>query len=166
MHMDLKFATNLEPLDDVLSDDMEQMSVRSMSPALSDKLEIEIAEAKQVVKDPAKCLIKVHHETRDKMKEIVKDFPSMRSEVGGNNFDKTFGEQLLSSTKECLDSLDTDVQQTNNVKENSNAKTVLDDKDSKVVIEEKNLMDTSPEIKNRKLLQSSIERINESRPST
>ena len=121
MHMELKFATNMEPLDDVLSDDVEQMSVRSMSPALSDKLEIEIAEARQVVKDPAKCLIKVHHETRDKMKEIVKDFPSMRSEVGGNNFDKTFGDQLLSSTKECLDSLDPDGLQTNDVKENTNA---------------------------------------------
>ena len=119
--MELKFATNMEPLDDVLSEDMEQMSVRSMSPALSDKLEIEIAEARQVVKDPAKCLIKVHHETRDKMKEIVKDFPSMRSEVGGNNFDKTFGDQLLSSTKECLDSLDPDGLQTNDVKENKDA---------------------------------------------
>ena len=46
MHMELKFATNMEPLDDVLSDDMEQMSVRSISPALSDKLENEIAEVK------------------------------------------------------------------------------------------------------------------------
>ena len=38
--------------------------------------------------------------------------------------------------------------------------------DSKVVTEENNFPETSPEIKNRKLIQGSIDKINESRPST
>ena len=38
--------------------------------------------------------------------------------------------------------------------------------DSKVVIEENNFLETSPEIKNRKLIQGSIDKINENRPST
>ena len=56
------------------------------------------------MKDPTKCLIKQNIEFREKMREIVKDFPSMRNEIGGNNFDKTIGDQLLGLTKECLES--------------------------------------------------------------
>ena len=40
------------------------------------------------------------------MFEIVKDFPTMRNEVGGGNFDKTIGEQLFDNMKECKESLD------------------------------------------------------------
>ena len=67
---------------------------------------MEIDGGRQEMKDPTKCLIKQHIEFREKMREIVKDFPSMRNEVGGNNFDKTIGDQLLGLTKECLESFD------------------------------------------------------------
>ena len=50
------------------------------------------------VEDPTKCLIKSHLEYRDKMREIVKDFPSMRNEAGIN---KNLGDQLMGLMKEC-----------------------------------------------------------------
>ena len=53
--------------------------------------------------DPTKCLIKSHLECRDKMREIVKDFPSMRNEAGIN---KNLGDQLMGLMKECQESLD------------------------------------------------------------
>ena len=40
-------------------------------------------------------------EFRERMREIVKDFPMMRTEVGGANFHKTIGEQLFDTMKEC-----------------------------------------------------------------
>ena len=55
-----------------------------------------------------KCLMKQNIEFREKMREIVKDFPSMRTEFGGNNFNKTIGDQLLGLTKECLESFEGD----------------------------------------------------------
>ena len=50
--------------------------------------------------------MKQNIEYREKMREIVKDFPSMRTEFGGNNFNKTIGDQLLGLTKECLESFE------------------------------------------------------------
>ena len=41
------------------------------------------------------------------MREIVKDFPSMRNEVGLNNFEKSIGDQLRGLAKECLEDFET-----------------------------------------------------------
>ena len=60
--------------------------------------------------DPTKCLIKQHVEFREKMREIVKDFPSMRNEVGLNNFEKSIGDQLRGLAKECLEDFETSEQ--------------------------------------------------------
>ena len=39
------------------------------------------------------------------MREIVKDFPTMRTEIGGNNFNKTIGEALFDQMEDCKASL-------------------------------------------------------------
>ena len=44
------------------------------------------------------------------MREIVKDFPSMRNEVGINNFEKSIGDQLRGLAKECLEDFETNEQ--------------------------------------------------------
>ena len=52
-------------------------------------------------KQLTKCLMRQDLEFRERMREIVKDFPTMRTEVGGANFDKTIGEQLFDQMKDC-----------------------------------------------------------------
>jgi len=50
----------------------------------------------------SKCLMKQFNmDYRDKMGEMVKDYPAMRDEFGGKTFDKKIGNQLLSTLAEC-----------------------------------------------------------------
>ena len=55
-----------------------------------------------------KSLVKQDCEFREKMREIVKDFPAMRNEVGGENFDKTIGKQLFDYMQESKAELEED----------------------------------------------------------
>ena len=98
--MEFKFASNIELVEDEIENNLSQ---RSLSPGLNSSQEVEYIGNKNSKKDMSKCLMKQNIEFREKMREIVKDFPSMRTEFGGNNFNKTIGDQLLGPTKECLE---------------------------------------------------------------
>ena len=43
---------------------------------------------------------------RDRMHEMVKDFPTMRGEIGGSNFNKTIGERLFDQMQDSKASID------------------------------------------------------------
>ena len=75
--------------------------------------------------DPTKCLIKSHLEYRDKMREIVKDFPSMRNEAG---ISKNLGDQLLGLMRECQESLDETEMQNTAIKSMSSNRNNISDK--------------------------------------
>ena len=76
-----------------IEDDVENnLSQRSLSPGLNSSQELEQPGNRNDKNDITKCLMKQNIEYREKMREIVKDFPSMRTEFGGNNFNKTIGD--------------------------------------------------------------------------
>ena len=76
-----------------IEDDVENnLSQRSLSPGLNSSQELEQPGGRNDKNDMTKCLMKQNIEYREKMREIVKDFPSMRTEFGGNNFNKTIGD--------------------------------------------------------------------------
>ena len=76
-----------------IEDDVENnLSQRSLSPGLNSSQELEQPASRNDKNDITKCLMKQNIEYREKMREIVKDFPSMRTEFGGNNFNKTIGD--------------------------------------------------------------------------
>ena len=115
MHVEMKFATNLALPEDKNTikeeDQAEQLSQRSPSPGNESPAKIrenqfsigDVDADNLSVRDKkalTKCLVKQDCEFREKMYEIVKDFPSMRTEVGGGNFEKIIGERLLQIMKE------------------------------------------------------------------
>ena len=53
-----------------------------------------------------KRLMKTEIEFREHMREIVKDFPTMRAEVGGGNFDKTIRDTLFNQMEQSKASLE------------------------------------------------------------
>ena len=108
MHMEMKFKTNLPlPMDEnEPEDDPKTISPRIQSPVLSNRdtkliageIRVENITTREK-KTLTKQLMRNDLEFRDKMREIVKDFPTMRDEVGGGNFEKTIGEQLFDQMK-------------------------------------------------------------------
>ena len=116
--------------------------------------------------DPTKCLIKQHVEFREKMREIVKDFPSMRNEVGINNFERSIGDQLRSLTKECLEDFDTSEQLDSNRKAPTHTRNGPTDNNfqPKTYAGEKNLMSSDPDEK--KFTKTQLKKNNEDRSTT
>ena len=116
--MEMKFATNIAPTDDIEDyiDDAPSSPKRSISPTRNDDVGDQLVTGEitahnlgaQDKKALTKCLMRKNLEFRDKMREIVKDFPTMRTAVGGANFDKTIGEQLFDTMKDCKESFDDD----------------------------------------------------------
>ena len=109
MHIEMKFSTNLAaPIEDNEVDEEEKaISQRSMSTGSikgvdrEEKLvagEIPIVDnlTNRERKALTKRLMKQEIEFREHMREVVKDFPTMRAEVGGGNFDKAIRETLFS----------------------------------------------------------------------
>ena len=117
--MEMKFSTNLAaPIDENDPDEEEQaMSQRSMSTGSIKGVdrenqlvagEIPVVEnlTNREKKALTKRLIKQEAEFREHMREVVKDFPTMKETVGGGNFDKAIRETLFSQMEECKESID------------------------------------------------------------
>ena len=109
MHVEMKFATNITPAEDDeayldgQADELERSPspTRSVCDGLQD-YEIaskELSHENLTVNDKrllTKCLVKPNLQYREKLMEIVKDFPTARNEVPmcDNNTGKSLGENL------------------------------------------------------------------------
>ena len=109
----MKFATNIPlPVDpeEKKAEKAAALSQRSMSPTGSvdgtvpmDEREFDLANGKIDAADISMrdkkaltgFLYRSDMEFREKMHEIVKDFPTMKKEVGGKNFDEAISAQLF-----------------------------------------------------------------------
>ena len=118
--MEMKFSTNLAaPIEDNEPDEEEQaMSQRSMSVGsikggvdrenqlVAGEIPVVDNLTNREKKALTKRLVKQEAEFREHMREVVKDFPTMKETIGGGNFNKAIRETLFSQMEECKESID------------------------------------------------------------
>ena len=107
MHIEMKYATNTAPAVENVVDE-PVLTHRSPSIGSTDGLDPEVDAGPLTFHDKtvlSKRLMRPDVLFRDRMHEIVKDFPTMRGEVGGENIDKTIDQQLFDCMQECRASI-------------------------------------------------------------